>query len=280
MNNASTQQSAGQWMPLAPKFANDNVTRMFLALTLFLIAGFVVYLPAWLIDTRILDGAAVWTKPQKFNVSLALHFFTLAVLAKQLPREIRAGRAMTIFTYLAAGGLVFEFVYVAMQAARGRRSHFNFETSFEALMYAGMGIAAVFLIAVAAAMAVQIWRKGDRSPETRGLRWGTMLGLSLCFITTLIFAQYMSTYGRYVGGELGQTGAVVPFFGWSREFGDLRPAHFVSLHLMQTLPLAGYLADRFKWPAIPVVLVVGGVQLALAIALFAQALSGKPFWPV
>ena len=269
-----------QWMPLAPNFADDYVTRLFLALALFLIAGFVVFTPAWLIDTRILDGSAVWTKPQKFNVSLALHFFTLAVLAAQLPREVRTGRWMTSFAYLAAAGLVFEFVYVAIQASRGRRSHFNFETTFEALMYAGMGIGAVLLIAIALVMAIQIWRKGDRSPETRGLRWGTILGLSLGFITTMIFAQYMSNYGRYVGGELGHAGSVVPFFGWSREFGDLRPAHFISLHLMQTLPIAGYFADRFKWPALPVVLGVGGIQLAIAIALFAQALSGRPFWPV
>jgi len=49
---------------------------------------------------------------------------------------------------------------------------------------------------------------------------------------------------------------------------------------MQTLPVAGWLADRQGWNAR---LVVGGVataQLGLSIALFVQAKAGQPFWPV
>lgn len=264
-------------MPLTGKLEDDLVTRLFLSLSLFLIACFVVFVPAWLMDPRMLDGANVWTKPQKFHVSLSLHFFTLALLAQQLPRIVRAGKWLVTFAYLSAAALVFEFVYVAVQAGRARRSHYNFETSFEALMYAMMGLGAFLLIAVAFVMAILIWRKSTAGP---GLKWGSILGLGLGFITTLIFAQYMSSTGRYVGGELEQIHQVVPFFGWSREFGDLRPAHFVSLHLMQTVPLAGYIADRKQWPAIPVVLGVTMVQLGLATALFVQALAGKPFWPV
>lgn len=272
----SDPQSA-RWMPLMPQLDDDYVTRVLLATGLFMLAAFVVFTPAWLLDPRILDGANVWTKPQKFNISLSLHFVTLAILAQLLSREIRTGWPMRIFAYLAVAGLVFEFIYVGVQAGRARRSHYNFETNFEALMYAMMGLGAVLMIAIALVMAIQIYRKGDRSGK--GLWLGSILGLSFGFVTTMIFAQYMSMSGRYVGGDLNHIGEIVPFFGWSREFGDLRPAHFVSLHLMQTLPLAGYLADRFKWPAVPVVAGLCIVQLGLATALFVQALSGNPIWP-
>ncbi|MEO1489312.1 MAG: hypothetical protein AAFR88_07755 [Pseudomonadota bacterium] len=181
------------------------------------------------------------------------------------------------FSYAAAVALIFEWGYVSLKAAQARRSHYNFETQFEALMYALMGLGAFLLIAVAIALAVQIWRKGNKSMA--GLRWGSILGLALGFVSTLIFAFYMSSNGRYVGGDLDHVGSVVPFFGWSREIGDLRPAHFVSLHLMQTLPLVGYIADRRGWPSVKLVIGIALVQLALATLLFIQALSGKPFWP-
>ncbi len=264
-------------MPLISQLDDDHVTRLLLTLSLFMVANFVIFVPAWLLDPRLLDGAAVWTKPQKFNVSLALHFATLAILAQQLPRDVRNGPIMLGFTYAAAVSLILEWGYVSLQAARSRRSHFNFDTEFEAMMYAAMGLGAVLLVAVAMALAVQIWRKGDKSSP--GLRWGAILGLSLGFVTSLIFANYMSSNGRYVGGDLDHVGSVVPFFGWSREIGDLRPAHFVSLHLMQTLPIAGYIADRQGWNGPRVVVGVAILQLAIATALFLQALSGRPFWP-
>ena len=108
---------------------------------------------------------------------------------------------------------------------------------------------------------------------------GAVVGLSAAFVSTLYFGFEMSNSSRYVGATLEGGGATVPFFGWSREYGDLRPAHFVSLHLMQSVPLAGWLADRRGWNAKWVVGGVTAAQLALAIALFVQAKAGQPFWP-
>ncbi len=266
------------WIALAPALDNDHVTRLNLTLAVFMIASFVVFTPAWLLDTRMLDSAAVWTKPQKFNVSLGLHFFTIGVLLQLVPRETRKGPLLLIFSYLAAGALVFEYAWVAIQAAQAKRSHFNFDSEFEGLMYALMGLGAFFLMTIAMALAVQIWRKGDRS--RKGLWLGAIVGLSIAFASTLYFGFTMSGMGRYVGAPLTGGGATVPFFGWSREYGDLRPAHFVSLHLMQTVPFAGWLADRNGWNAVAVVTGVTLVQVGIAGALYVQALAGQPFWPV
>ncbi len=272
----------GGWIALNPKFGpaldNDPITRLHLTLAMFMIASFITFTPAWLMDTRILDGAAVWTKPQKFHVSLGLHFFTIGLLLQLVPREVRTGPVLKTFSYLAAGGLVFEFAWVALQAAQSKRSHFNNETVFEQIMYGMMGLGAFFLMTIAMALAVQIWRKGDR--ERRGLWLGAIVGLSLAFLSTLYFGFTMSTMGRYVGAPLTGGGETVPFFGWSREYGDLRPAHFVSLHLMQTVPLAGWLADHYRWNPVAVVLGVALVQIAIASVLYIQALGGQPFWPI
>lgn len=264
-------------MALLPQLEDDLFTRLMLCTGLFLLASFVVFIPVWLLDPRVLDSAAIWTKPQKFNISLALHFFTLAVLAHQIPRATRTGPVLIGTGYLAVISLIFEFVYVNVQAARGTRSHFNSDTGFEQIMYGLMGLGAFLLILAAFALAIQIWRKGDRT--NRGLWLGSIIGLTTGFVITLALASQMSNIGRFVGAPLSGGGEVIPFFGWSREYGDLRPSHFVSLHLMQTLPLAGYIADRQKWPAMPIVVGLGVVQISVAVALYMQALAGEPFWP-
>lgn len=271
----NTLRSAGQ-SPLYEWLDDDHITRLYLSLGLLLFASFVVLIPAMIFDQRVLDSAPIWLKPQKFNLSLALHAFTLAVLAQLVPRDIRNGAVLVIFSYLTAGGLLLEYVWITIQAGRGRRSHFNFETEFESLMYAVMGLGAVLLVLVALVLAIQIWRKGDRSRQ--GVWLGSIVGLSLGFITTMIFATYMSSTSRYVGAALEGGGTIVPIVGWSLEYGDLRPAHFVSLHLMQTVPFAGWLADKRGWSPRRVVLSVAGVQLALATLLFLQAKAGQPIW--
>lgn len=273
-----TNPTGSHHMALVPTLDNDHVTRLNLTLAIFMFASFIVFIPAWLIDTRMLDSAAVWTKPQKFNISLGLHFLTLAVLLQLVPRNVRTGPVLLTFSYLAGIALVFEYVWVGLQAGQAKRSHYNFDTAFEGIMYAVMGLGAFLLMTIALALAVQIWRKGDRS--RRGLWLGSIVGLTIAFFSTLYFGFSMSSTSRYVGSELTGGGATVPFFGWSREYGDLRPAHFVSLHMMQTVPFAGWLADRYGWNTLLVVAGVSVVQLGVAAALFLQALAGQPFWPV
>ena len=275
---STASANGSRYLALVPSLDSDHVTRLNLTLAIFMFASFIVFIPAWLIDTRMLDSAAVWTKPQKFNISLGLHFLTLAVLLQLVPRAVRTGPVLLGFSYLAALALVFEYVWVSLQAGQARRSHFNMETAFEGLMYAMMGLGAFLLMTIALALAVQIWRKGDRT--RRGLWLGAIVGLTAAFFSTLYFGFTMSSTSRYVGSDLTGGGATVPFFGWSREYGDLRPAHFVSLHMMQTVPFAGWLADRYGWNTLLVVVGVSVVQLAIAAALFFQALAGQPFWPV
>lgn len=264
-------------MPLISALDDDRVTRLYLTIALFLIASFILFMPAWLMDTRVLDSAAPWTKPQKFNISLGLHFATLAVLAQLLPREVRTGWAMLLTAYAASASLIFEYIYIALQSARGVRSHYNMDTPAEQIAYALMGVGAVLMIFAALVLAVQIWRKADHSRP--GLRLGAILGLSLGFVFVLYMAGYMSSTSRYVGAPLEGGGETVPFFGWSREYGDLRPSHFVAMHLMQVVPLAGWLADRKGWNYRLVVWGTAIVMCALAVALFMQALAGRPFWP-
>ncbi len=265
--------------PIGP-FSSDPITRALLAATFLMLAMAVVLAVPWFFDARLVEGVNAWTKPQKFSLSLMVHFFTLAVLAQTLPLKVRTGPTLSVFVYLSIAALLMEIIYVVLQAARGRRSHFNFETQTEALMYAVMGVGALLLVIVAIVLGLQIWRKGTASI---GLRTGAVMGLVFGGILTIILAGYMSsvTAGRWVG-EHPLDGATVPFFGWSREVGDLRPAHFVAMHLMQTLPFIGWVLDPFnlnRRAVVGIVSLAAVLQILLAVLLFYQALAGEPIWP-
>jgi len=242
----------------------------------FCIAVLAITIPVWLIDDRLLNGVSVWSKPIKFQLSLALHFATLAFVATRLSAPWRRGLWMTILSLSAVASLGFELGYIMLQAARQEASHFYVSTEFHAAMYSLMGVGATLLVAAAAGVGVTV----ARDPLVRlgpGARSGVIVGFIGGAVATLILAGYMSgNGGHFVGAQVSDAGGL-PLTGWSTQVGDLRPAHFLSLHAMQILPIVGWGLDRFA-PANARggVLTVAGLYLVVMIAVFFQALAGMP----
>ena len=76
--------------------------------------------------------------------------------------------------------------------------------------------------------------------------------------------------GHWIGGD--QTDATgLPFFHWSTTGGDLRPAHFAALHLMQAVPLIAWF-----WPDKRIALASLIAGVAIVGGLSTQALMGLP----
>lgn len=261
----------------APRFFpvdNDHTGRAFVATGMCFFALLLALAPAAYFDERLLNGVSAWAKPLKFALALGVHFLTLAALAQLLAPKARNGVAMRlgVWAILAAG--LFEIVYIAIQAARGRHSHFNYDTQFESIMYIAMGLGALVLVLVPLMMGVRLatQREGTRS----GLRLGAVLGLVIGPILTIAFAGYMSMSGsHFVGAEGASDAGGVPVFGWSRDYADLRPAHFAATHLIQALPIIGYLGDRIAPPLARAGAILAAAFMAGgAIWLFTLALSG------
>ena len=253
---------------------DDAVARNLVWATAFLAACLFLIVPLGAIDARTLDGVGVWSKPFKFAVSLTIHFVTLAMLVRLLPELVRRGPTLRIFTALAVAAAVFEMLYICLQAMRGRRSHFNFETWPEIYAYQAMGVGAVLLVLLPLVMGVLILR---RTPdEGSSYRVGAAWGMVASAVLTLIVAGYMSSTGSHWVGQTAGDATGLPLMGWSREVGDMRPAHFVASHLMQGLPLLGWLIDRTGMDGRWLVKLALAVGTVLCGALFVQALVGMP----
>ena len=101
----------------------------------------------------------------------------------------------------------------------------------------------------------------------------------------MLSAVITAVLTSWIGGELGGNGrfvgtpspdaATLPFLGWSMEVGDLRPAHFLSLHALQMIPLVGWIADRNGYTT-SLVWISSALYSLLTVVVFFQALSGAP----
>jgi hypothetical protein len=269
--------SLGRYPALPFGLEDDTLTRAWVMCVGFLLAVSVLVLPAFYFDSRQLDGISFWYKPLKFSLSLAMHFATLALLAQQLPRRCRTSITLAVVGYPAVAAMLFEQVYITLQAARGQRSHFNVDNEVEMALYGVMGVGAVLLVLATFVLGVMIWRYGPKNGS--GLRFGSIVGLMLGSVLTVIFGWYMGSQPAHLvqaAGTVVNDASGMPVVGWSRRAGDLRIPHFVATHIMQVLPLLGLLLDRLRLPSRGV-LAVGALLLTLAcVGLLELAVAGKP----
>jgi hypothetical protein len=236
----------------------------------------VLYLPGLFLDARMVDGSGVWVKPMKFAISFILLSSTLALITTRMSPMAREGFWMRAAAAAIALGFVGEMAYMSVQAGLGEPSHFNVGTPYHAAMYTLMAAGATGIVLGIAIIGLCFWRDaGARSGA--GLKLGVLLGLVGSTVLTLITAFYLGGNGGHFVGVPTADAAVIPLFGWSAQVGDLRPAHFLALHMMQAIPLLGLMLDR----AAPLrakagVLAGSMIWTVLTFAIFAQAIVGLP----
>jgi hypothetical protein len=252
-------------------FRVQGRSRVFVQLTALSVLLLIAILIWGQFDQRALDGVAVWVKPAKFALSFLVHFATLAIIVACMSPGNAQLRIVEAVGRVMAAVFIAEMAYVIFQAAQAQHSHFNDTTSFHAAMFSLMGLGAVVLIALPVVIA---WfAKGNSAfgPATQsGIWWGAIIS----FVLTVIIGGYLGGNGSHFVGNQSNPELALPFFGWSTEVGDLRSAHFLSLHALQVLPLIGLWADRTD-QGIPIIWAAGFIYSASTVALFIQALSGQ-----
>ncbi|CAN7693538.1 hypothetical protein [Rhizobium sp. LjRoot254] len=236
---------------------------------------------AYAVDERLLNDVSVWSKPVKFQLSIILTLGTAALLLPLLDEAARATRTVRGASFAMAISSTLEIIYIVIQAARGRASHFNEATPLEAMLYPVMGVGAVSIVAGAFVIGWVIWRHG-RTDVGEGLRSGAAWGLMIGAVLTVVTAGVMSSGaiaepGHWVGGIRSDANGLF-LVGWSRTGGDLRVPHFFATHMMQGLPILGLLLDRFAPGRARIGIWVGAAAGVLIVAAtFIQAANGVPF---
>lgn len=241
-------------------------------------ASFLGLLLVQLFDPRLIEGVSVWAKPAKFAISTTIHYATLALVVRLLNESWRHSSLLFWFAAFSVLWAVLEVGYISIQGGRAMPSHFNVSTSFYSIMYSLMAFGAVMVLLPAAVVGILAALDGQ-SLMSLPVRVAVACGLIGGTVLTLVTAFRLGgNMGPFVGAELAGA-ARMPITGWSLTVGDLRPAHFLSTHMIQVIPVYGILAARYvqaKW-AVAAIAVFTLSWTLFTIKVFQIALDGRPF---
>lgn len=233
------------------------------------------------VDARAIEGVAVWMKPFKFALSFVVLFATVALIEPRLSDPVRQGWTLRVVGWVMAAAFLSEMAYMMYQAGRAEASHFNLSKPFNEFMYTVVMAAGAVVLVAATAVIGWVARRDAKASLSPALREAIWLGFLLTFILTMIVAGYMSAGSTRFVGVQPDGAATLPLVGWSGVTGDLRPAHFASLHAMQALPLLALWLERGGRAGSVRTIRIAALGYATAtMAVFAQALMRLPLIPL
>ena len=232
-------------------------------------------------DRRVLDGEPLWLKPLKFHLSLALHGATVLLLARLLPGAWQTHLLARIGFAVFGAVILYEVLFLSLQAGRGVRSHFNSTTAFDAIggtiMAAGAGVLVAVPLLLGLALLASLVRDGCAAAASDPLRIGAALGLVLAgWLGGQSGGAIGANGGPFVGAA--EAGPVLPLTGWSLSGGDYRIAHFLGLHAMQALPILAVLLTAILPPlwTSAAMIPAAAIWAAATLAVLSRAGAGLP----
>ena len=192
-------------------------------------------------DERTVGGISTWIKPMKFTASFVIFLITFAWLLHYLPGE----RTRKILSWGFFICMVMEVLTIVSQAARGVKSHFNVSSAYDGIVFMIMGIF-IFINTLLAIYTIILFfgkTKIEDPPYLLAWRAGLLIFLLGSISGGMMIAHQGHTYGTADGGP------GLPFLNWSTLGGDMRAAHFLTLHALQILPLfVFFFGSRFRAP--------------------------------
>ncbi len=233
----------------------------------------VVLLLIYPFDSRTILGISPWIKPIKFSLSIAIYVWTLAWFLRYL---VDRARPVRVISWGVAISMMAEITCIVMQSARGTTSHFNGATPFDAAVFILMG-AMIGLNAVLVAWTLVLFFTSDLLPIPPAYAWGLRCGLTLFLLASAEGGLMVGHHAHTVGAPDGGPG--LPLINWSTEHGDLRVAHFLGMHALQILPIAGYLLGRSRRGDSAqkrYVLGFAFLYLVVTLVLVWMAMQGRP----
>ncbi len=272
---------------------NPSSSAVLVGYTLLALVGALVTAVLMRMDARILAGEPLWLKPTKFFLSSAIAAGTLEGIIR---KSGLGSRRLNACRSVIAWGFLVEMIIICTQAARGVRSHFNFSTPLDAVLFGIMGtviIGVVIAFGVAGFTATGTASRWSRAERT-AVRWGIVMFMAAAFMGHRMVRpipdpqRQAESEGRsemrgshFVGSIEGAT-RTWPVTGWSRESGDLRVPHFVGMHSLQWMLLWALLA---RWLGVPMedrrtvrhMTVVGMLFGGMWLLTLGQASSGRSF---
>jgi len=227
------------------------------------------------VDDRLVLGINPWIKPIKFCLSASIYVFTIAWFLHYIKSYSRIKKWIS---YLTGITIIIDILIITFQAFRGLQSHFNYTTYFDQILFGIMGlcIGISTLMIVIYFLILFIGKSSISLPY----RLSILLSIFIFLVGSWVGGVMISIGSHTIGAEDGSFGIL--FFNWSREFGDLRIAHFLGLHAIQIIPMCYYFfiakVNNVKLEYLLITIVSLIYSTAIAF-LFHQAQLSEPLFP-
>ena len=125
----------------------------------------VLLLGPLMIDDRLVLGINPWIKPIKFCISIGVYAWTFGWILFDIPGSPRLKK---VISWTIGISMLVEMIVIAYQAGRGTMSHFNFETPFDGISFAVMGIMILInTAAIVVTFILYLVKKMQQDPKYR-----------------------------------------------------------------------------------------------------------------
>ena len=209
-------------------------------------------------------GTHALYKPIKFALSTTAYSWAMAWFCYYLNSKFN----LNAFNWGVIVLLGFEVLYIAIQAFKRMPSHYNVNTPFYGAMFTLMALAATIVTLWTAYIGILFFIQDFKELPSNYL-WGIRLGIFIFVIFSFEGFLMGSRMSHTVGASDGTPG--IPFLNWSKNFGDLRIAHFFGMHALQVIPFLSFYILKSAWS----VLAVGFIYFCFAFLVLAVSLMGR-----
>lgn len=228
---------------------------------------------AYFIDDTTIMGINAWIKPMKFGLSVAIYSWTFAWLLGHFQNKL----TINIVTWVLIITMLVENSIIVWQAAHGQLSHFNISSLSNGLLFATMGVFIAINTFLNAFVMILLFIPNQVQMNTDSLlAWRA--GLIVFFIGSISGGLMISHMGHTFGATDGGPG--LPFTNWSTKAGDMRIAHFFTLHGLQVIPLFAYWVSSTKKRPAQSTLIFTALYLSFCLLLHLLELAEKPLFPL
>jgi hypothetical protein len=180
------------------------------------------------------EGPLSLRKPAVFGLSFGLTLITIVWAISFLPL---GGRSRVFLLNAFTAACIVETGLVSLQAWRGVPSHFNMETTVDAVVARTLAVGGFALIAIIVALTIAAFRRNPTVPIS--VRSAIQIGfVVLCG-------------AMVIGGVMIARGMMLVFAGEpARAYatgGALKPTHAVTMHAILVLPALAWLLSFADW---------------------------------
>ena len=208
-----------------------------------------------------------WLKPMKFYFSVGIMILTMGWLLHYLNNAKKIKR----YTWLLIVSMFFENGLIISQAIRGTTSHYNVNTLVDGIIFNFMGLFILLFTLTFVFICIAFFRQKQFSISDAYVL-GIRLGILFFILFSLEGGIMLAMMKHTVGAPDGSPGLSV--INWSKDYGDLRIAHFAGIHALQILPLLSFYVAKTKKQ----VIILSLVYFAFVATLFIQAIKGIPLF--